>query len=152
MDDDVKLFGETLGQHILAREWESVHALLAPWLRATMSVDAVREFFEDEYRAALAESGIDELHYPEYPEPDVGGNGHTNATALRQPMSWEGGRVRNVPPEVTDENMKYWMRLQLQCSDDQMERFGIDFLSEVWLAVVGTDEGIRVGYWGQGPY
>jgi hypothetical protein len=155
MDDDIRLFGDDLGRRALARDWPAVHALLAPWMQRTMSVDDVRAFFENEYRATIRSSDIgetDEMHYPEHPEPDVGGNGHTNATALRQPMSWDNGRVRAVAPEVTDENMRYWMRLQLQCSDEQMETLGVDFFSEVWLAVVTTGEGLRVGYWGQGAY
>ena len=27
-----------------------------------------------------------------------------------------------------------------------------DFFAEVWMAVVETDEGLRVGYWSQGAY
>jgi uncharacterized protein (DUF934 family) len=152
MDDDVRAFGTELGRKALARDWAGVHAMLAPWLRASWPVDRVQRFFEDEYRIALEANGAEGLHYPEYPEPQLDGNGFTKATQLREPISFAGGKVRDVPVEVTDDNVRYWMKVQLQCSDEQMERLGFDSFCEVWMAVVQTGEGLRVGYWSQGAY
>jgi hypothetical protein len=152
MDDDVRAFGVELGLKAIARDWIAVQAMLAPWLRATCSADAVRQFFEDEYLATLQANGVEVLHYPEYPEPELGGNTFTKATQLREPISFAGGKIRPVAAEVTDDNMRYWLKIQLQCSDEQMERFGFDYFCEVWAAVVDTPEGLRVGYWSQGAY
>jgi hypothetical protein len=152
MDEDIRSFGDTLGRRILARDWSGAHSLLAPWLQRTQSPDDVRAFFEDEYKLTLQDSGIEGMHYPEYPDPEVGGNTFLNATALRQPIEFKNNEVRDVAPEVTDDNMKFWMKLQLQCSDEQMASFGFDFFAEVWLAVVETPDGLRVGYWSQGAY
>ena len=152
MDDDVRSFGEALGAAALARDWVAVHALLAPWLRETLSVEAVRAFFEDEYRATLEANGIEQLEYPEYPEPQLDGNTFMNATKLREPIEFAGGKVRPVPAEVTDQNVRYWLSLQLVCSDAQMERLSFDSFCETWIAVVETAEGLRVGYWSQGAY
>jgi hypothetical protein len=152
MDDEVRAFGMELGRRALARDWSAVREMLAPWLRPRYAVDDVRAFFEDEYRATLAENGIDGLRYPEYPEPELGGNGFTRATQLLQPLAFEGGKVRPVPPGVTDDNVRWWLRLQLACSDDQMEELGFDYFCEAWIAVVDTEEGLRAGYWSQGPY
>jgi hypothetical protein len=152
MDHEVRSFGMELGNRALTRDWSGVRELLAPWMRAQYSPDDVRAFFEDGYRAILAGVEIDDLRYPEYPEPELGGNGFTKATQLREPISWEGGRVRDVAPEVTDENVRWWLSVQLQCSDEQMDELGLDYLSEVWAAVVDSEEGLRVGYWSQGPY
>ena len=152
MDDDVRAFGTELGRKALAREWAGVHAMLAPWLRKSWSVEKVQGFFEDEYRATLEASGAEGPQYPEYPEPEVGGNGFIKATQLREPISFAGGKVRDVPVEVTDDNVRYWMKVQLQCSDDQMASLGFDSFCEVWMAVVETSEGLRVGYWSQGAY
>ncbi len=152
MDDDVRAFGESLGRAALARDWPAVHGLLAPWLRAVTTPEQVRAFFEDEYRLTLKDNGVEELLYPEYPEPELGGNGFTKATQLREPLGFMGGKVRLVAPEVTDDNVRYWMKLQLQCSDEQMERLGFDHFCEVWAAVCQTGEGLRVGYWSQGAY
>ena len=152
MDDDVRAFGESLGRKALERNWPAVHQLLAPWLRAEMNPDGVRAFFEDEFRATLQANGVQDLQYPEYPEPSVDGNNFLNATKLREPISFQGGKVRAVPQEVTDQNMRFWMKLQLQCSDDQMAKLNFDTFCEVWIAVVETPEGLRVGYWSQGAY
>jgi hypothetical protein len=152
MDEDVRLFGETLGRRALAGDWPGVHELLAPWLQKSLGVDDVRAFFEDEYARALKECGAEGAETPQYPDPEVGGNNFMNATELRKPISWAGDKVRPLAPEVTDANIRYWMCLKLMCSDDQMERLGIDFFTETWISVVSTDAGLRVGYWSQGAY
>jgi len=72
-------------------------------------------------------------------------NGFTKATQLRDPISFGGGKVRDAPVEVTDGRVRYWMKLQLQCSDEQMAELGFDSSCEVWMAVVETAEGLRVG-------
>src|SRR5262245_66547715 len=118
MDDDVRDFGMQLGRKALERDWSAVHSMLATWMRSRCSVDDVQKFFEDEYRLTLEASEVHDMHYPEYPEPEVGGNGFTKATQLREPISFAGGKVRPVAPELTDDNVRYWLRLQLQCSDE----------------------------------
>ncbi len=152
MDEEVRAFGMDLGLKALAQDWSGVYDQLAPWLQQQFTVDDVRAFFEDEYRSILASVGIDALQYPEYPEPELGGNGFTKATQLREPISWEGGKIRAIAPEVTDENVRWWLSMQLTCSDEQMEELGFDYFCEVWMAVVNTDDGLKVGYWSQGAY
>jgi hypothetical protein len=152
VDDAVRSFGEDLGRRALGRDWAGVHSLLAPWMQRSMTVDDVRTFFESEYQGTLTANGIEQLHYPENPEPEIGGNDFTKASALREPISFQGGKVRPVAPEVTHENMRYWLKVQLQCSDEQMNDLGFDYLCEIWAAVVDTPEGLRVGYWSQGAY
>lgn len=127
--------------------------MLAPWLRATWTVERVRRFFEDEYRSTLAENDVEGIHYPEYPDAQLGGNNFMNAAALREPISFAAGKVRDVAPEVTDGNIRYWLKMELQCSDAQLDELGFDTFCEVWMSVVTTDdEGLRVGYWSQGAY
>ena len=89
--DDGQVFRLELGQDALARDWPAVHAMLAPWLRATWTVERVRRFFEDEYRSTLAENDVEGIHYPEYPDPQLGGNNFMNAAALREPISFAAG-------------------------------------------------------------
>lgn len=141
-----------LGQRALARDWPGVRALLAPWLFSSCSADDVRLFFENEYRATLEANGVSGMHYPEYPDPGLDGNAFTKATQLREPISFAGGKVRPVAPEVTDDNVRYWLKMTLQSSDAQMETLGFDQFCEVWIAVVETPDGLRVGYWSQGAY
>jgi hypothetical protein len=152
MQDSIREFGTDLGHKALARDWAGVHGLLAPWLQRSTDVDGVRRFFEDQYRLTLQDSGIEAMHYPENPDPEVDGNDFTNATSLREPMSFKPGYVRPIAPEVTDENFRYWMVMRLQCSDEQMRQLDFDQFAEVWMAVVETGEGLRVGYWNHDPY
>jgi len=152
MDDDIRRFGTELGHYALSRNWPGVHQMLAPWLQSTLTTDDVRCFFEGAYREILQANGIQDLHYPEYPEPEVGGNAFTNATELRKPISFLQDKVRPVPNELNDENFRYWLKLELLCSDEQMEVLGCDYLGEIWMAVVAIPEGLRVGYWSQGAY
>ena len=152
MDDDIREFGDQLGRRAIARDWNGVHTLLAPWLRSAVSVDEVRNFFEDEYREVLSANDIEDMHYPEHSEPQVGGNGFTNATELRKPISFAGGKQRPIAAEMTDANFRYWMHLELPCSDEQMDTLGFDSFCDIWLAVAQTPEGLRVGYWSHGAY
>jgi hypothetical protein len=152
MDDDIRAFGIDLGHKAIGRDWAGLHSMLAPWLQANLTPDDVRVFFEDAYREMLKANGIAGMYYPEYADPDVDGNDFTNATELRKPISFLGGKIRPVPAELTDENFRYWLKVQLQCSDAQMAELGFDYLSEVWMAVVEIPEGLRVGYWSQGAY
>ncbi|WP_091013706.1 hypothetical protein [Azotobacter beijerinckii] len=152
MDEDVRNFGITLGRAVLSKSWQEVYGMLAPWLRNVQSVESVQKFFEDEYRSTLQANRIEGLHYPEYPEPELGGNGFTKATQLREPISFAGGKVRCIAPEMIDANTRYWMSMKLLCSDEQIESLNFDFFCEVWIAVVESTEGLRAGYWSQGAY
>jgi hypothetical protein len=139
-----------LGHRVIGRDWTGVHLLLAPWLRRTLRSGDIERFFEDEYRATLKANGIEPMHHPEFPDPEIGGNQFTNATSLRAPLSWKPGYQRPVPAEVGDDNMRYWLCMKLLCSDAQMQQLDFDCFAEVWIAVVHTDEGLRVGYWSHG--
>ena len=113
MEENVRSFGEDIGRRVLARDWQGVHQMLAPWMQQSLTSDGVCAFFEDEYRSTLQENGVEGLHYPEYPEPEVDGNNFMNATTLREPISFLGNKLRPVAAEVTDDNIRYWMKVQL---------------------------------------
>lgn len=74
------------------------------------------------------------------------------ATELHSPVGSWSDHVRPVSALVTDENLRYWMRLVLECSDEQANELGFDEFADVWMAVVQTDAGLRVGYWAEGAY
>jgi amino acid transporter len=50
-------------------------------------------------------------------------------------------RSAPIPAEVTEQNFRQWMNIQLQCSEEQQRE--LDFLTDVWLVVVELDEGLR---------
>lgn len=148
MDQRMRTFGEQLGSRALAQDWAGVQQLLAPWLRERYSVEAVQQFFEDDYASVLVGCEIEELHYPA--QVRVDGNTST-LEELRQVPSWLP-RGRPIPQEVTADNFRQWMNLQLECSEEQAEELELDFLSDTWLIVVELEEGLRVGYWAHDPY
>ena len=145
MDPQVRAFGESFANAALARDWQGVHDMLAPWLRSRLPPDRVRAFFEDDYAATLKNSGIAEPHYPEVPY--VSGNSCTLADLLTPSF----GGPPPIPPEVTAENFRQWMKVQLQCSDEQADTLDFDYFTEVWLIVVAHQEGLRIGYWVHDP-
>lgn len=145
MDDAIRESATAFGKAALDRDWTTAHSLLAPWLRASLSADDLRAFFENGYRSTLREYNIVEMLYPEFPEPEVDGNGHTKPDDLREPKPWTA-HWPPVPDELTDANMRYWANIVLHCSDEQMETLDFDYFIQVWAAMVETDEGIRVGY------
>jgi hypothetical protein len=145
MDPHVRAFGEAFANAALARDWPGVRAMLAPWLQRSLSPDHVRAFFEDDYAATLAESGIAEPHFPEVPY--VSGNSCTLADLLTPSF----GAPPPIPSEVTAENFRQWMKVQLQCFDEQAASLDFDYFTEVWLIVVAHQEGLKIGYWVHDP-
>ncbi len=146
MQESVQQFGTTLAQKALDRDWEGVHSLLAPWLG--LSTDGVREFFESDYRETLQANDVEGSHYPEVPY--VSGNS-SDLEFLREKKDWMQA-PRSIAPEVTPENFRQWMTLQLQCSEEQMDELGFDCFTELWLIVCETPDGLRVGYWSHSAY
>ena len=63
------------------------------------------------------------------------------AKELHSPVGSWSDHVRPVPLEVTEENLRYWMRLVLECSDEQADELGFDEFADVWMAVVETEGG-----------
>ena len=61
MDEDVRAFGTELGRRAVARDWPAVHAMLAPWLRASWPVDKVQRFFEDESQPQTAANSVTDV-------------------------------------------------------------------------------------------
>lgn len=61
-------------------------------------------------------------------------------------------RPRPIPAEVTPDNFRWWMKLQLLCSEEQVDLLGFDYFTEIWLVVVAAENGLRVGYWSHDPY
>lgn len=137
MDQDTRDFGHALGKCALARDWKGVHACLAPWMAEVLAIEDVQRFFEAQYKGIAGDASG--LVYPEATTVELGGNGFTDASELRE--------SHPVDERVSDQNLRYWLRIVLPTSDAQREMLGLDFLAEVWIAVVSTDAGLRVGYW-----
>src|SRR5262249_3293400 len=103
-----KAFAESFAAAAIARDWARVRDMLAPWLAAELDTDAVRAFFEDDYRSTLAGWNITELVYPI--ESEVGGN---SSTLIDLRTSDGFTRPRPIPEEVTEANFLRWATVRL---------------------------------------
>jgi hypothetical protein len=148
LNPEALTFGERLADASLARDWSGVHALLAPWLQSRLTIDDVREFFERDYLRMMSFAGIAELHYPA--THYVSGNNST-LQDLREKKSWLA-RPRPIAAEVTADNFRQWLKIQLRSSPEQAEALDIDLLTEIWLIVVEHGAELRVGYWSHDAY
>ena len=61
------------------------------------------------------------------------------AKELQSPAGLWSDHIRPVSALVTDENLRYWMRLVLECSDDQADELGFHEFADVWMALVQAD-------------
>jgi hypothetical protein len=129
MNDDSPQFGTGPGERVIARDLAGVHALLAPWLQSSLTVDDIRSFFGDAYREALQEYDVEGMHYPA--QMRVGGNAEMTAKELHSPVGSWSDHVRPVSTLLTEENLRYWMRLVLECSDEQADELGFDESADV---------------------
>ncbi len=152
IDSGIKEFVVAVGKRALECQWDKVHACLARWLQDQLQPCDVHEFFSSAYSATLAENGIAGEHFPEGCEPEIGGSAFVTADNLRQPITWLGNRTRDISEEVTDENMVFWARLTLLGSPAQSEQLQLHTFAEIWMAVVNTDDGLRIGYWSPNAY
>jgi hypothetical protein len=83
----------------------------------------------------MAENGVEGLRHPE--NFHIGGNSEITTKELHSPVSSWSDQVRPVSPLVTDHNLRYWMRLVLECSDEQAEELaGPSSFADGWMAVV----------------
>jgi hypothetical protein len=84
------------------------------------------------------------LHHPE--NFHIGGNSEMTAKELHSPVGSWSDHARPVSPLVTDLNLRDWMRLVLECSDE----LAFNEFADVWMAVVQTEARLRVGIGGRG--
>jgi hypothetical protein len=137
MKQEHREFATRFADAIVAKDFDSAHGLLAPWLQREMSPADLQAVVEARLREMMEYAGTDELTYPV--GYDVDGNSCTIAD-LREPRSW--APPRPIPPEVTPENFRQWACLQFLAD----EGLDIDAWFDLWMIVVETDEGYGVGY------
>lgn len=146
MDDTVRKFGEEFAAKILERDWAAAHKMLSPSLQKLADLGALQSFVEKEYRATLESSQISEMHYPGNPEPMIDGNTFVTAAEIKKPDPYALSQLSKPPADISDENLKYWMSIQFLCSEDQQTKLGLDFLAEIWIAVISTPDGLRAAH------
>lgn len=125
---------EAFGRAIVTSDYDAAAALLAPWLRESLSADALRALVDERLGIIAEANDADERPTPF--EVTVDGNRAT----LESLRADEVDR-RAIPDEVTDENFRGWLCAQIECEGNG---FGGAF--DVWMAVVEVDGAYSVGY------
>jgi hypothetical protein len=131
MDTRCEALCEALAKHIVAQDFGSVHALLAPWLQtATKPADLQRLINE-------ASEGL--------PSPGAWtlDQGFLELGDLRNPDSF-GPPSKPVPKEISKTNYKGWLCIQFTPGAAANEEANVCF--DLWLAAVEVNGVHCVGY------
>jgi hypothetical protein len=140
MEVAFRTFGEKFSAAMIAKDYGSAHALLAPWLQRIVSPETLRGEIDQHAQDMCREWNMD---VPVYPAAcDLDGNAAIDVQGLREP-DWDGADP-NVPAEITDANYRYWMSLQFQPAEGEAE---FDAFFDLWIALVEHDGALRVGYY-----
>jgi hypothetical protein len=126
-------FEDVAGQfarRIIQKDYESARELLAPWLRDTVT-------------AAQLESMVHE-HCKDLPAPaefEV----DSNSCGLEDlTVDANSPPTRSLPPEITPQNYRQWMVIQLKPAAD--DDSGYDACFDLWIALVEVDGAPKIGY------
>ena len=140
MDAAHRELGQKFSAAVIAKDYAAAHALLAPWLQKSMTADQLRADIDQHVREMCE---IWNMEQPVYPaECNLDGNSHMNADGLREP-DYDGSEP-NVPAEVTNDNMRYWMCMQFQPAEGAAE---FDAFFDLWAALVEHAGALRIGYY-----
>ena len=140
MEPSYRAFGEKFSAAIIAKDYASAHALLAPWLREKLTPEKLREEIEHHVREMCQEWNVaGEIHPAEC---DLDGNSSIDVQGLREP-DWDNS-VPDVPAEITDANYRYWMCQQFKPAEGSVE---FDAFFDLWVALVEHEDALRVGYY-----
>jgi len=123
---------DALGARLVARDFEGVHALLAPWLQSATSPAELRD--------AIDAAGEGLAHPPRSWTADEGLVGLED---LRKPDPY-GPPSRPLPAEITPGNFRGWLSIQLAPEAAVHEEQNVCF--DVWLVAVEHEGSLRVGY------
>jgi hypothetical protein len=132
MEDDQQALCDAVGQAIVAGDLDAVHALFAPWVRATLSPAQIAEQLD---------SAADGLEHP--PVSWTADEGFAGLDDLRKPDSF-GPPSKGLPKEVTAGNFRGWLCIQFAPAEDGQEDQNVCY--DVWIAAVDQGGTLRVGY------
>ncbi|MGK2877916.1 MAG: hypothetical protein ACSLFF_05005 [Solirubrobacterales bacterium] len=132
MDQAVKQLKNAFGKAIVARDFEALDVILAPWL----TPDQVFRAISAEVEEMGEEWGLPAGKWPT--EFEVG-EGALDYEQLREPSGFPAGI--DVPEQVTAENYVGWhVVTAIAHADDAFDAY-----FDAWFAVVRLQDGLHVG-------
>ena len=131
-------------------DYEAAHAVLAPWLQKHVAPSRLREILVRQFLADSKavdfhltgnDSTLDELreHYAEYHKNDA-----ARTLASAESFGDWGPPSIYVADEITKENFRQWMMLELTPELD--DESGLDYLLKLYLIVVDVAGEMKIGH------
>ena len=125
MEDRFRAFGTSLSRAIIDKDYAAAEQLLAPWL----SVSALRDGVDDRIRQMCEEWAVGPTLYP------------ADCALKLEYLRDDDEHV--LPPQLTDDNFKYWLSMQFVPAEGAAE---FDAFFDLWIAIVEHDGALRAGY------
>ena len=124
MDDKSKALCDAMARHIVDRNFDGAHSLLAPWLRSTLKPSDIQRMVDDaaEGLPAPGQWTVDE--------------GFLEVDDLRTPDPY-GPPSNAVSNEVTKDNYGGWLCIQFTPGEPAEDGPNVCF--DLWLAAVERD-------------
>jgi hypothetical protein len=159
MEETYKQFADSFARAVIARDYDSAHAMLADWLQPTISAARLQEMIEKEVHEVCEANEIVADVYPDAWQVD--GNDSTLEsisipkiyTSLRnsgwlgeQKKDRNGKLVSPVAGEFTGAQFRQWLIIQFMPNDEAQQELGIDAFLDFWMAVAEVNGEYRIGY------
>jgi glucan biosynthesis protein len=130
MEEAFDNLGAGFAKQVIAGDFESARAFLAPWLQGTITADGLKAMMTEAQGELPAPAQFDldgnscqlsDLEVDEYSPP-----------------------TRPLPSEITEQNFRKWMCIQFQ--PDAAAETGYDACFDLWMALVDVDGSLKIGY------
>ena len=132
MESRCKDLCNKLAKCIVTRDFDGAHALLAPWLRSTLSPSAIER---------MVDAQNEGLVYP--PLAWSLGEGILDLEDLRTPDPY-GPPSQAISEEIQNENFRGWLHIQFVPDPAVHDEQNVCY--DLWLAAVELEGKIVVGY------
>jgi len=132
VDDKCEALCEQLAQCVVRQDFDSAHALLAPWLRESISPSQIRQMID------AASEGL--AHPPHSWTID---EGMAELDDLRKPDGY-GPPSQGISKEITDGNFRGWLSIVFAPEPSVHEEQNVCF--ELWVIAVDHNGTALAGY------
>lgn len=161
MEEAHKQFADTFAKAVVAKDYQTAHAMFADWLQKTVSAAKLQEMIEKEIQEVCEANEIEEMVYPE--DWTVDGNSST-LEDLREERSytyarnsaWLGERKANfsihgdlrkpIADQFTSARFCKWLCIQFMPNPEAQEVLGIDAFLDFWMAIAEVNGEYKIGY------
>ena len=132
MDGKCKALCDKLADCIVQRDFKGVHALLAPWLQATLGPSEIEE---------MVDTANEGLSHP--PHAWTIDEGLVGLEDLREPDDF-GPPSGKLAKAITEDNFRGWLSIQFTPDPSVHEEQNVCF--DIWLVAVEHNGAVLAGY------